>query len=76
MKKWLAEYEKLDGKMYASFIHALDWEHAQMICDKQNLGETVIGLHILTISSFGMSDKKADAMCKAFSECEHCMDLS
>lgn len=69
MKRFVTEYQKPDG-LYAGHVDALDFEHAQAICDARDKGEVVQGVLYAVIEATNFSDERADAMCKAFAETE------
>jgi hypothetical protein len=68
MKRFVTEYQKTDG-IYCGHVDALDFEHAQMICDERGFGEDVKGvLYAVIPASDRFGTEQADAMCKAFAE--------
>ncbi len=67
MIRFVTEYRK-DGKPYGAEVDALDFEHAQAICDERGFGETVLGTLYAAVAANGFSHAKADAMAKAFAE--------
>ena len=61
MKTFLTEYMGSDGLLYRGKVEALDWEHAESLALE---GHTVIGELFLTISGPGMTNEKADKICR------------
>jgi hypothetical protein len=68
MKRFVTDYQ-IDGARYSGEVDALDFEHAQLICDQRGKGETVAGVLYAKIAagpSFG--NDQADRMLKAFAD--------
>lgn len=67
MKRFITEYRKPDG-LYAGHVDALDFEHAQAICDGRDKGEEVVGVLFAVVESTDFNDERANAMCQAFAD--------
>lgn len=67
MKRFVTSYEKADGR-YGDTIDALDFEHAQMLCDQRGRGETVDGVLWLIVPADGRSHADADRLTEALAE--------
>lgn len=68
MKRFVTEYRKDDG-LYGGTVDALDFAHAQMICDERGLGEEVKGVLFAVVQTPGEAGRNiADRMCAAFAE--------
>ena len=51
MFRFVTEYHKDDGCLYGGEVDALDFEHAQSICDARGKGETVSGQLYAVVSA-------------------------
>lgn len=68
MKRFATKYRK-DGVLFGGQIDALDFEHAQRLCDERGQGETVEGvLYSIIKASDTFGHKQADEMTKRFAE--------
>ena len=67
MKRFTTSYDKPDGR-YSDTVDALDFEHAQSICDERGRGETVDGVLWLIVPADGRTNADADRLTEALAE--------
>jgi hypothetical protein len=67
MKTYVTEIQQPDG-LYGYEVDAVDWEHAQSICDERRPGEKVVGELRLTISAEHTTPEKVTEMMKALAD--------
>ena len=65
MKRFVTTYYK-NGTQYGGHVDALDFEHAQQICDQRDLNETVDGILMCVIKTENFSAERANKLCEAF----------
>lgn len=67
MKTFVTTYRKSDG-LYGGEVEALDFEHAQRICDERDLGETVEGELMGTIPADQTTPANVQEICDSMND--------
>lgn len=60
----------VDGDRYVGYVDALDWEHAQYLCDKRDLGEKVEGVLYAVVMVAGWCSEDANVFVRALANCD------
>jgi hypothetical protein len=67
MKRFVTEYIGKDGENYTGHVDALDFQHAQRLCDDRGRGEEVKGV-LMAVIDGNVSADRVDAMTRALAE--------
>jgi hypothetical protein len=75
MKRFLTRYRRADRQFYAAEVDALDWEHAQMLCDQRGFGEIVDGM-LMCVFDGSLKKEQVDAICESYDSSDEPPDAS
>ena len=67
MKRFVTSFDKQDGR-YGGTVDAMDFEHAQMLCDARDRGEVVGGVLWLQTQTGGRGDECATRLMQSLAE--------
>lgn len=65
VKRFVTTYKDDKGNEYGGMVDAVDWEHAQSICDQRGRGEVVEG-QLMCVADGRMSPEQANQMLENF----------